>query len=142
MAKHIAWLWILLGCIVGAMMMLIFVLPQTVALQTGPINAFTDIPFLGFAFPLVGLFIAPIYPLLNSAVLTALPKKLHSPMTGLIIVFSAVGGTLGSRAIGYLFKNVGADSAFSYVLIPLGILMLTLFILYRMTRVTIAHENT
>ena len=62
---------------------------------------------MGFAFPLVGLFIAPIYPLLNSVVLSALPNKLHSSMTGLIVVFSALGGTLGSRVIGYLFKNEG-----------------------------------
>ena len=77
------------------------------------------IPLIGFAFPLVGLFIAPIYPLLNSAVLSALPKSLHSPMTGWIVIFSALGGTLGSRIIGYLFKNVGAESAFYYTLIPM-----------------------
>jgi hypothetical protein len=40
------------------------------------INTLSDIPLIGFAFPLVGLFIAPIYPLLNSVVLSALPKKL------------------------------------------------------------------
>jgi hypothetical protein len=28
-------------------------------------------------------------------------------MTGLIVVFSALGGTIGSRVIGYLFKMKG-----------------------------------
>jgi len=91
-----------------------FVLPRTVNADIGEISALSDVPLIGFAFPLVGLFIAPIYPLLNSAVLSALPQKLHSAMTGLIVIFSAIGGTLGSRAIGYLFKNVGADTAFYY----------------------------
>jgi len=97
----------------------------------------SDVPLIGFAFPLVGLFIAPIYPLLNSAVLSALPQKLHSAMTGLIVIFSAIGGTLGSRAIGYLFKNVGADTAFYYTLIPLAALLICLFFLRRLTA---SHE--
>ena len=87
-------------------------LPRTVGLEVKDINSLGDIPLMGFAFPLVGLFIAPIYPLLNSVVLSALPNKLHSSMTGLIVVFSALGGTLGSRVIGYLFKNEGPENAF------------------------------
>lgn len=115
------------------MIMVIFVLPRTINAEVGDIEALSDIPLIGFAFPLVGLFIAPIYPLLNSAVLSALPQKLHSAMTGLIVIFSAVGGTLGSRAIGYLFKNVGADTAFYYTLIPLIMLLVCLFVLRRLT---------
>jgi fucose permease len=97
------------------------------------INSLTDIPLIGFAFPIVGLFIAPIYPLLNSVVLSALPKKLHSPMTGLIVVFSALGGTLGSRIIGWLFKNQGPENAFYYTLIPMGLLLISYFILKKLT---------
>ena len=97
-------------------------------------NSFNkDIPLIGFAFPLVGLFIAPIYPLLNSVVLSALPKKLHSSMTGLIVVFSALGGTLGSRIIGYLFKNEGPENAFYYTLIPMSLLLVSFFILKKLT---------
>jgi fucose permease len=98
------------------------------------INSILDIPLIGYAFPLVGLFIAPIYPLLNSVVLSALPQNLHSPMTGLIIIFSALGGTLGSRIIGWLFKTVGANQAFYYTLIPMAILFICLFILDRLTK--------
>ena len=72
-------------------------------------------------------------PLLNSVVLSALPKKLHSPMSGLIIIFSALGGTLGSRIIGYLFKNVGAETAFYYTLIPMGVLLVMVFLLKKLT---------
>ena len=133
LSQRFTWFWVLLVCIIGAMTLVVFVLPMTVSARVDTIEHFSDIPLIGFAFPLVGLFIAPIYPLLNSAVLSALPQRLHSPMTGLIVVFSALGGTLGSRLIGYLFKNIGAESAFYYTLIPMSILLLCLFILKRLT---------
>lgn len=133
LAQKFDWVWILAICLIGAMALVTFVLPKTVEAEVGIINTFSDIPLIGYAFPIVGLFIAPIYPLLNSAVLSALPRKLHSPMTGLIVIFSALGGTLGSRIIGWLFKNVGAGSAFFYTLIPMVLLLIALFALRRLT---------
>jgi fucose permease len=131
--KTINWIWVLSFCIVMAMLLVIFVLPKTVGLEVREINSLSDIPLIGFAFPLVGLFIAPIYPLLNSVVLSALPQKLHSSMTGLIVVFSALGGTVGSRVIGYLFKNEGPENAFYYTLIPMALLLVSFFILKKLT---------
>ena len=131
--KKVNWIWVLSFCIIMAMLIVIFVLPKTVGLDVKVINSFGDIPLIGFAFPLVGLFIAPIYPLLNSVVLSALPQKLHSSMTGLIVVFSALGGTLGSRIIGYLFKNEGPENAFYYTLIPMSLLLVSFFILKKLT---------
>ncbi len=131
--KKINWIWVLSFCIAMAMLIVIFVLPKTVGLEVKEINSLGDIPIIGFAFPLVGLFIAPIYPLLNSVVLSALPQKLHSSMTGLIVVFSALGGTLGSRIIGYLFKNEGPENAFYYTLIPMSLLLISFFILKKLT---------
>jgi fucose permease len=133
LAQKFSWFWILTFCIIGAMALVVFVLPETINANVGEINSITDIPLIGFAFPLVGLFIAPIYPMLNSVVLSALPQRLHSPMTGLIVVFSALGGTLGSRIIGYLFKTLGAETAFYYTLIPMGLLLVALFLLKRLT---------
>lgn len=133
LSRKFEWIWVLTACIILAMATVVFVLPRAINAEIGTVNTLADVPLIGYAFPLVGLFIAPIYPLLNSVVLSALPKKLHSPMSGLIIIFSAIGGTLGSRLIGYLFKNVGADSAFFYTLIPMGLLLITLFILKRLT---------
>ena len=131
--KRINWIWVLSFCIICAMLIVIFVLPKTVGLEVKTIDSFRDIPLIGFAFPLVGLFIAPIYPLLNSVILSALPKKLHSSMTGLIVVFSALGGTLGSRIIGWLFQNQGPENAFYYTLIPMSLLLISFFILKKIT---------
>jgi len=131
--KKINWIWVLTICTICAMLLVVFVLPKTINATIGEITSLKDIPLIGFAFPIVGLFIAPIYPLLNSVVLSALPKKLHSPMTGLIVVFSALGGTLGSRIIGWLFKNQGPENAFYYTLIPMSLLLASYFILKKLT---------
>lgn len=133
LTQRFSWVAVLSICLAGAMAMVIFVLPRAVSAEIGEVETLADIPLIGYAFPFVGLFIAPIYPLLNSVVLSALPKRLHSPMSGLIIIFSALGGTLGSRIIGILFKEVGADSAFFYTLIPMAILFVMLFVLKRLT---------
>ncbi|MBC5862356.1 MFS transporter [Flavobacterium turcicum] len=133
LTQKIDWIWVLSSCIVCAMLIVIFVLPKAVGLRVNEVTSLGDIPLIGFAFPLVGLFIAPIYPLLNSVVLSALPKSLHSSMTGLIVVFSALGGTLGSRVIGYLFKNQGPENAFYYTLIPMALLLISFFILKKLT---------
>ena len=132
-SSKMGWHKVLLICLTGAMAIVVFILPQTVSAGGSEIQNFGDLPLLAFAFPLVGLFIAPIYPLLNSAVLSALPQHLHSPMTGLIVIFSAIGGTLGSRMIGYLFKHTGADQAFYYTLIPMTALLVCVTLLRKLT---------
>jgi fucose permease len=76
---------------------------------------------------MIGLFIAPIYPTLSSTVLSKLPKAQQSGMTGLIVIFSALGGTTGSIITGYLFGRLDGITAFYLVLIPMGMLMLILF---------------
>ena len=140
LTKRFSWISVLIVFILLAMCMIQFVLPSLASGGGKEILNFTNIPISAYAFPVIGFFIGPIYPLINSVILSALPKKLHSPMTGLIIVFSAIGGTLGSRSIGYLFKTVGADTAFSYTLIPMIVLLICLVILRRLTNKTVVTE--
>lgn len=140
LSRFFSWFYIVAGCIIATVFMVVFVLPKTVSMGeiSREITALSQVPLLGYAFPLVGLFIAPIYPLLNSAVLSALPKSLHSPMTGLIIVFSALGGTLGSRTMGFLFAGMGPAEGFYYTLIPISCLFLALLLLRKLTQNTVS----
>ena len=131
--KKVNWIWVLAVCVIAAMLIVYFVLPNMVGLEVKKINTLSDIPLIAFAFPLIGLFIAPIYPLLNSIVLSSLPKNLQSSMTGLIVIFSALGGTLGSRITGWLFKNEGPEKAFYFTLIPMSLLLISFFILKKIT---------
>ncbi|MEY2970814.1 MAG: hypothetical protein RLZZ599_1187 [Bacteroidota bacterium] len=133
LTERFHWSAVLSIAIVGAMMLVAFVLPQALdaEVREGGIRIF-GLPLMAFIFPLVGLFIAPIYPLLNSVVLSALPKALHSPMTGLIVLFSATGGTLGSRITAYFFGRLGGG-AFYFSLVPMALLLVAVFLLKRLT---------
>jgi len=131
LVKKISWIAILYSCLVGAALMVLLVLPQTQKLAPREIQSLSDVPIIAYVFPLIGFFLAPIYPLVNSFVLSATEKIFHSPMASLLVFFSAVGGTLGSRLVGYLFKNIGGHKAFYFSLAPMAILMLCLFFFYR-----------
>lgn len=136
LAQKVKPLYLLTGCILASVGLVVFVLPKTAGLSAveSEISTLQDIPMIAFAFPLVGLFIAPIYPLLNSTVLSALPKSLHAPMTGLIVIFSALGGTLGSRIVGYTFKTYGPQNGFYFTLIPLGLLFVAVLYLEKLKK--------
>jgi len=130
LVKKINWLLLLIICLVGAGLMVVLILPQTENLVPGEIRTLSDIPVIAYVFPLIGFFLAPIYPLVNSVVLSSTEKIYHSPMASLLVFFSAIGGTGGSRLVGYLFRNFGGSEAFYFSLIPLIILIICLFILH------------
>jgi fucose permease len=140
LTKYMNWVYLVIVCVVVSGGILIYVLPQLqVSLETvQEINSIVDVPMLGFILPLIGLFIAPIYPLLNSTVLSSLPKSLHSPMSGLIIIFSALGGTIGSRVVGELFESIGGANAFYFLLIPMGLLIIFVLLIDRMSKRNVA----
>ena len=61
-------------------------------------------------------------------------------MTGMIVIFSALGGTLGSRIIGMLFEHVGGAQAFYFMIVPITLLIITLWLLDRsINRYEAAH---
>jgi FHS family glucose/mannose:H+ symporter-like MFS transporter len=134
LVKRVMWITILASCLLGAALMVIFILPQTQHLRPAEIKGITDIPVIAFVFPMIGFFLAPIYPLINSFVLSATEKMYHSPMASLLTFFSAIGGTLGSRLVGYLFKHIGGASAFYFTLVPMAVLLICLFFFYRMQK--------
>jgi fucose permease len=136
LTKYINWVYLIISCVVISGGILVYVLPQlkeSVAVLN-EITSITEVPILGFILPLIGLFIAPIYPLLNSTVLCSLPKNLHSPMSGLIIIFSALGGTIGSRIVGELFERIGGANAFYFLLIPMCLLIVFVLLIDRMSK--------
>lgn len=140
LTKRISWVYLVIICIVISGGILLIVLPQlNVDVNTlTKIESIADVPLLGYILPLIGLFIAPIYPLLNSTVLSSLPKRLHSPMSGLIIIFSALGGTIGSRIVGELFERIGGAKAFYFLLIPMTLLILFVILIDRMSKKQVA----
>jgi predicted MFS family arabinose efflux permease len=53
-------------------------------------------------------------------------------MSGLIIVFSAIGGTCGSLITGTIFDWYGGQTAFYFTLLPITILVISLFVFNRL----------
>jgi len=136
LTKKISWVYLVIICVLISGGILLAVLPQLkVDIDSlSEISSLKDVPFLGFILPLIGLFIAPIYPLLNSTVLSSLPKSLHSPMSGLIIIFSALGGTIGSRIVGELFESIGGANAFYFLLIPMTLLIVFVLLIDKISK--------
>jgi fucose permease len=133
--RRLAWPVVLYGCVLGTagvvIASIVFAPHGTGAagLKTGA--DWLHPPLQVFILPAAGFFFSPIYPTLNSIVLSALPQHRQAPMTGLIIAFSALGGTLGSFITGQIFSHFGGQHAFAMTLVPLALLMLSLWFLRR-----------
>lgn len=109
-------------------------LPLTHGLQANPEMTWSTAPLAAFVFPLIGLFMSPIYPALSSVMLSSLPKVMHSSMTGLIVIFSALGGSTGSIITGYVFGKFSGQAAFYFSLVPIVGILITIFFFNRETK--------
>jgi MFS transporter, FHS family, glucose/mannose:H+ symporter len=129
--RRVHWLPFLILCLAAAALLMAVALPLADLAPTVPPTSWRQASAAVFILPLVGLFLAPLYPAINSVILSALPKPDHAPMTGLIVVFSALGGTLGSFITGLLFANLGGRMAFYMALLPMAALVAALIALAR-----------
>lgn len=118
-------------CVIGMAAMVLVALPLTHDIVADPGVTWASAPLAAFLFPLIGLFMAPIYPGINSVMLSSLPKNQHSAMTGLLVIFSALGGTTGSFVTGYVFGNASGHLAFYLTLVPISLVLVTLFFFKR-----------
>ncbi|MEA5460027.1 MFS transporter [Arcicella sp. LKC2W] len=124
--KKIKWLTVLICCVLLAGALVLLALPLAQNLGSEPITGWGNAPLVAFIFPMIGLVIAPIYPAINSVILSSLPTRQHGVMSGLIVIFSALGGTTGSLITGYIFEHYGGQSAFYFSLIPMTLLIICL----------------
>ena len=133
---RISWYWLLMICLVVSAGLVLLALPLAASIDNRVVTGWGDAPLAAFVFPLIGLFIAPIYPAINSAILSSLPLRQHGPMAGLIVIFSALGGTTGSIITGHVFEAYGGQTAFYFSLVPIGLLLLLITAFSRMQKKT------
>jgi Fucose permease len=124
--KKFHWLHVISFCLVICAAIVLVVLPLTRGVSVVEGVTWLKAPFVAYLFPIMGMFLAPIYPIINSVVLSALPKHMQSSMSGLIVVFSALGGTTGSIITGNVFEHFDGQTAFYFSLIPMTILFIVL----------------
>jgi fucose permease len=125
--KKIKWIYVLSISLVCAMALVILVLPLSKGIIPGTVTNWGNAPIAAFIFPLIGLFLSPVYPTICSIVLSKLPKNHQSSMSGLIVIFSALGGTIGSRITGEMFNRLNGITAFYFSLIPMALLIIMFF---------------
>ena len=127
--KRVEWSKVLVTCILGAMVILLISMELSKnVISVSEITSFSDIPFVAFLFPMIGIFLSPVYPAINSIILNSLPKNKHAAMASLIVIFSAIGGSLGSIITGALFEHFGGINAFYCSIIPMVLLIITLML--------------
>ena len=125
---------VILICTAAMAPLVVTALLATAEAGLGPtVSRLADVPPSGLILPLIGLLLAPIYPTINSVVLSALPAERQAGMTGLIVVFSALGGTLGSFLTARLFAAFGGRVAVAGVLVPIALLLAGLLLLRRLS---------
>jgi fucose permease len=134
--QKIKWIWVLIVSVSCAAILILVAMPVIKDFRTtysgSGISNLSEVPSVAFIFPLIGLLLAPIYPALNSVILSALPKPKHGMMAGLSILFSAVGGSVGSLITGAVFQHYGGETAFYFSLIPIIIFLISLLYFNRL----------
>ncbi|GAA0693189.1 MFS transporter [Dyella marensis] len=129
--RRMPWHTLLNLCVIGMGVLVLLVLPLAQHTVARPDIGWLNAPPAAYLLPLIGLLMAPIYPVINSVALSSLPKPLHAAMTGLIVIFSALGGTLGSRITAVVFASFGGIHAFYFSLVPMSLVLVALFFFKR-----------
>jgi fucose permease len=115
------WLPVLLVCLAAIGVLIVTSLPLAHGVTARAGIGWTTAPAAAYLFPLLGLFLAPIYPTICSVTLSALPRPSHPAMIGLIVIFSALGGTIGSFITAMLFQHLSGAFAFYFLLVPIAL---------------------
>jgi fucose permease len=131
--KRVRWHVLLNVCVVAMAVLVMVVLPLARGVVAQPHVGWFNAPIAAYLIPLLGLLMAPIYPVINSVALSSLPKPMHAAMTGLIVVFSALGGTMGSYITARVFASFDGIHAFYFSLLPMTLILVTLFFFKRET---------
>jgi fucose permease len=138
--KKLNWMYVLVTCLVLAIILILIAMPLA---KDGPgrnATGWLSAPLAAYIFPLIGLILAPIYPAINSVILSSLPKSKHGMMSGWIIIFSAIGGTVGSLITGFIFDAYGGQKAFYFTIVPITILVILLFFFKKLQAPTATEE--
>ncbi|GLQ88476.1 MFS transporter [Dyella flagellata] len=131
--RRMRWYVLLNICVLGMGLLVTLTLPLAHGVVARADVGWLNAPIAAYLIPLIGLLMAPIYPVINSVALSSLPKPSHAAMTGLIVIFSALGGTLGSRITAMVFSRFDGIHAFYFSLVPMLLILVTLFLFKRET---------
>jgi fucose permease len=139
--RFLHWLPVLLVCLGLTACLIVVALPLAHQSGTTLIVSWKTAPLAAYILPLIGMVTAPIYPIINSVMLSSLPPRQHGPMTGLILLCSAMGATVGSMTTGKVFQTYGGETAFYCMLVPTFVLACSLTALWYLEKRALAGRN-
>lgn len=90
------------GYFMACLVIIIFLL---ITISTIQFYFMEDAKILLFLFPVIGLFLAPLYPVINSTMIAKIDKDKINTFTSLIVIVSSVSSSINSITISFLFKN-------------------------------------
>ncbi|ASW73838.1 MFS transporter [Chryseobacterium piperi] len=95
-----------------------------------------DSKALLFLFPVIGFFLSPLYPVINSKMIIQVDKKKINLFTSLIVIFSSLGSSVSSIVISLLFENQLLRYYPLYILLIVSVLFTVSLIYFALTKRT------
>ncbi|MBK1896328.1 MFS transporter [Chryseobacterium paridis] len=89
-----------------------------------------------FLFPIIGLFLSPLYPVINSKMIVKIDKEKTNLFTSLIVIFSSLGSSVSSIVISLLFENQLLSYYPLYILFIVSVLFSISLIYFRLIKKT------
>ncbi|MFC3157448.1 MFS transporter [Chryseobacterium arachidis] len=91
----------------------------------------TDSRALLFLFPVIGLFLSPLYPVINSKMIAHTNKAKAGLLTSLIVIFSSLGSSVSSIIMSVLFNQQLLEFYSMYILCAVILVFIISIIYFR-----------
>lgn len=82
-----------------------------------------------FLMPMIGLFLAPLFPLYNSEILNKVPKEKTHLLVSIVVICSSLGSSVGSLYMAIIFHKNLSNFYPLFILLPLLIIFGLTFLL-------------
>lgn len=87
-----------------------------------------------FLFPVIGLFLSPLYPVINSKMIAQMDKEKINLFTSLIVIFSSLGSSVSSIIMAVLFEKQLLNFYPLYILSFVILLFVTSLVFFNVSK--------
>jgi len=92
-----------------------------------------DAKILLYLFPVIGLFLSPLYPVINAKMIAKIDREKINTFTSLIVIFSSLGSSLSSITISILFEKQLLSYYSVYILSAVVVIFILAFTYFRLS---------
>ncbi|WP_228408676.1 MFS transporter [Chryseobacterium sp. JV274] len=93
-----------------------------------------DSKIILFLFPVIGLFLSPLYPVINSKMIAQMDKEKVNLFTSLIVIFSSLGSSVSSIIMAVLFEKQLLNFYPLYILFFVILLFVTSLVFFNVSK--------